>query len=230
MFTKLKWIFISVVLIGLLIILPIKFLTKPLPGELVEDLGRDHVTDIFDVKYNSDPPTSGPHFPIWAKRGIYDRLISDGYLIHSMEHGYVILWYDCTSNKAVTKRLPSFIEEVDAHDETTEESSDSGQLLKHMGLKQSGEMSFFTPNNQPDIEIPLPDEFNSEYCKSLVDDLSAFIDKFERVIVAPRIDMSHPIVLTAWNRVLKLDKFDEDRILEFIKSFHNKGPEKTVEN
>ena len=81
-----------------------KVFTRPLPGEAVPDMGRDHVTDIAGVNYNSNPPTSGPHFPVWAKRGVYDRFISDGYLIHSLEHGYIILSYDCT--KPITGHWP----------------------------------------------------------------------------------------------------------------------------
>ncbi len=32
--------------------------SKPLPGQKIADLGRDHVTDISDVTFNSNPPTS----------------------------------------------------------------------------------------------------------------------------------------------------------------------------
>jgi hypothetical protein len=57
--------------------------SQPLPGGEVEDQGRQHETDITDIKRNSNPPTSGPHFPIWAKPGVYTQVISDGYLIHT---------------------------------------------------------------------------------------------------------------------------------------------------
>ncbi len=218
---------VYVLLIGFLIFFVSKKLTETLSGEAISDLGRDHVTDIAGVVYNSNPPTSGPHFPIWAKKGVYDRLISDGYLIHSLEHGYVVIYYGCS------KLVPSAYQLVSnayAHDEPTNESSDSGQLLKHMKLKQTDKMSAFTPENAPEIEISLPDEFKSESCKSLVNQLSTFINKFERIIIVPRVGMDTEIALTAWNRIEKLDKFDSDRILNFIKDFHNKGPEKTAED
>src|SRR3989338_6969063 len=77
--------------------------SKPLPGQKIADLGRDHVTDISDVTFNSNPPTSGTHFPIWAKRGVYDRVLSDGYLSHSLEHGYIILSYNC-EKKVVSRQ------------------------------------------------------------------------------------------------------------------------------
>lgn len=218
-----------------------KQITKDIPGESVDDLGSEHVTDIADVIYNSNPPTSGKHFPMWAKKGVYDRLLSDGYLIHSLEHGYIIIWYDCTKSISTVELVTYFQSRSDklalfpifnvlAHDEPAEESTDSGQLLKHMKLKQTNEMSAFTPDNSPDIEISLPDEFKAESCKNLVSKLSEFVPKFERVIVVPRVGMDTAIALTAWNRIEKLDKFDESKILEFIKAFHNKGPEKTVED
>jgi hypothetical protein len=37
------------------------------------------------------------------------------------------------------------------------------------------------------------------------------------------------IALTAWRRIDKLNNVDKERIEAFIKTFHNKGPEKTVE-
>ena len=75
---------ILLVLLGGFIYWITKQTSKPIPGEAVTDLGREHVTDIFGIQYNSNPPTSGSHFPMWAKKGVYDRLISDGYLLHSL--------------------------------------------------------------------------------------------------------------------------------------------------
>lgn len=225
---KIIQITIYLLIIGVLVFLFVRKLAKPLPGELMEDLGGEHVTDIADVIYNSNPPTSGTHFPMWAKKGIYDRLISDGYLIHSMEHGYVILWYDCT--KKTISRKPYAVSQVLAHDDTAPESTDSGQLLKHMKLVQADEMSAFTPENAPAVEVELPEEFKSDSCKNLIEKLSEFVPSFERVIVIPRVGMDTEVALTAWTRIERLEKFDREKILEFIKAYHNKGPEKTVEN
>lgn len=202
-----------------------KELTKPLPGQLIKDLGREHVEDIAGIQYNSNPPTSGTHFPMWAKGGVYDRLISDGYLLHSLEHGYVIISYDCT--KPLTTQI--FISQVSAHDEPSKESSDSGELLKHMKLKVEGNMASFTPENQPEIEIELPEEFKNDMCKSLVEKLGEFPKKWDRVIVVPRVGMEKPLAVTAWTRIDYLDGFDKERIEKFISAYHNKGPEKTVE-
>lgn len=198
--------------------------TRKLPGEMVADMGRNHVTDIYGVEYNSNPPTSGPHFPVWAKPGVYDRFISSGYLIHSMEHGYVVIWYDCSKISS-----SGLIPTVSAHDEPGEESTDSGELLMHMKVQPTQEMSWFTPENPPEVEVELPDSFKSDSCKALVSELSGFTKVAQRVIVVPKLNLDTTIALTAWGRIDKMDSLDRARIEEFIKAFHNRGPEQTQE-
>lgn len=72
----------------------------------VSDLGRDHLkeSELGKVKYNSNPPTSGPHCcePTlggaghdWVTKGIYDKPLADGKLVHSLEHGYIIISFNC---------------------------------------------------------------------------------------------------------------------------------------
>ena len=48
--------------------------------------------------YNSDPPTSGPHYAEEANAQFYESnnyQFPGGYLVHNLEHGYVIFWYNC---------------------------------------------------------------------------------------------------------------------------------------
>ena len=220
-----KWIWLVVILVVLGIgYWVVREFTKPLPGQEVKDDGRTHVADIYGVKYSSNPPSSGPHFAIWAKPGVYDRLISDGYFIHSMEHGYVVIWYDC--DKLGTS---SIIKQVSAHDEPAKESTDSGELLMHMKATPQGDMSWFTPENPPDAEVELPESFKSDSCKNLVSQLSEFTKVAKRVIVVPRQNLDTVIAITAWGRIDKLDSVDRERIEAFIKAYHNRGPEQTVE-
>ena len=215
---------ISVVILVALGFLIYKKLSIPLPGQEVKDDGRTHVTDIYGVEYSSNPPSSGPHFAVWAKPGVYDRLISDGYFIHSMEHGYVVIWYDC--DKLGTS---SIIRQVYAHDEPAKESTDSGELLMHMKATPQGDMSWFTPENPPEVEVELPESFKSDSCKNLVSQLSEYTKIAKRVIVAPRLNMDSLIALTAWGRIDKMDSVDKERIEAFIKAYHNRGPEQTAE-
>ena len=50
-------------------------------------------------------------------------------------------------------------------------------------------------------------------------------ERYCRLIVAPYEGLESPIVLTAWNRIDRLEEFDRDRILRFIDAFIGKGPE-----
>jgi len=210
----------------------LKELFKPLPGTLYPDLGRDHVNDISDKEYNSNPPTSGPHFPAWAKKGVYDRVISDGYLIHSLEHGYIVISYDCTE-KFSSFHFPVSIVEAQGDKPVDEENQmEDGKEIKpltKMTVIPTDKKSWITPDDEPGIEVELPQEFNSDSCKSLVKDLSQFTNEWARVVVVPRVGMDHPIILTAWRRLETLDSVDKGKITDFIKAFHNRGPEQTME-
>jgi hypothetical protein len=223
-----KWALAAFILLSILGLgwLFYKDTTKPRPGTEVAEMGREHVTDIFGVNYNSNPPTSGSHFAVWAKKGSYDRVLSDGYLIHSLEHGYIVISYDCTKLRSSAFQL---VFSVLAHDEPAQESTDSGQILMHLKFGPKAGESWFTPENPPEKEVDLPAEFNSEECKSLVGKLESFTNDFQRVIVVPRLNLETPIVLTAWGRIEKLEDYDETKIREFIKAFENRGPEKTME-
>lgn len=81
------------------------FLREPAP-ELGEDVpimpDTTHVAEDTDPgPYNSDPPTSGKHYEATLNAGFYnDGDVSadypEGHLVHNLEHGYVIFWYNCS--------------------------------------------------------------------------------------------------------------------------------------
>ncbi len=87
--------------IGLLMIIGVSIWiyleSKPrhTPGEAITDLGRGHVPMGTQIFYNSNPPTSGTHYEIWTRAGIFDTPLDDRNLVHSLEHGYVIMSYNC---------------------------------------------------------------------------------------------------------------------------------------
>lgn len=54
-----------------------------------------HVPEDTFPAYATNPPSSGPHYPRWANFQEYDHPVLDGYLVHSMEHGAVVLYYRC---------------------------------------------------------------------------------------------------------------------------------------
>ena len=64
--------------------------------------GAEHRTPCSDIPYPHHPPTSGAHFSQWATFGAYDAPIPWGFLVHSMEHGGVVLAYHCESDADCT--------------------------------------------------------------------------------------------------------------------------------
>jgi hypothetical protein len=56
------------------------------------DTGRDHVPA---PSYQEDPPSGGDHLAAPASAGTYQvgNVPADGNLVHSLEHGFVILWH-----------------------------------------------------------------------------------------------------------------------------------------
>lgn len=65
------------------------------PGQTYENLGAEHITDgsTEHAPYNSNPPTSGPHWPQPAVWGIYKQKQPDERLIHNLEHGGIWISY-----------------------------------------------------------------------------------------------------------------------------------------
>jgi hypothetical protein len=86
----------------------------PRPGQDVPIQGRTHIpAGQPHDPYNSEPPSSGPHYDTPAQGGFYDQAPADEYLVHSMEHGYVIIWYNCAQFTGGTcDQLKSQIKDV----------------------------------------------------------------------------------------------------------------------
>lgn len=65
-----------------------------LPGEGFSSQGNIHIAlGTAHAPYNSNPPTSGWHPSNIANWGSYDELVPEELLVHNMEDGGVILWY-----------------------------------------------------------------------------------------------------------------------------------------
>lgn len=73
---------------------------RPAAGESFPIMvSSPHIPDDTDPgAYNSDPPTSGLHYAGELNPGFYDTneyQYPAGYLVHNLEHGYIIFWYNC---------------------------------------------------------------------------------------------------------------------------------------
>jgi hypothetical protein len=78
--------------------------TQPAVGESVAVMANtSHVPEGTDPgPYSTDPPTSGPHYANEMNAGFYNEGEQQspypaGYLVHNLEHGYVIFWYNCSA-------------------------------------------------------------------------------------------------------------------------------------
>jgi hypothetical protein len=61
------------------------------------NLGQQHISaGQAHAAYNSNPPTSGPHYPDPARWGIYDAPLPDETLVHNLEHGGIVVQYNCS--------------------------------------------------------------------------------------------------------------------------------------
>jgi hypothetical protein len=55
-----------------------------------------HVSFGVDVMYNSEPPSSGDHYPVWAAYQTWQHPLDYRNLVHNLEHGAIAFLYHCT--------------------------------------------------------------------------------------------------------------------------------------
>ena len=76
---------------------------RGLMGDTVVIASSAHVPDTAQPgPYNSNPPAGGTHYDTDYSEKFYKESdlanlpkYPEGYLVHSLEHGYVIFWYNC---------------------------------------------------------------------------------------------------------------------------------------
>lgn len=57
--------------------------------------GQTHLTLCSTTCYQTNPPSSGNHYPVWPVYKTYDAPVPWGFLVHGLEHGAVIVSYNC---------------------------------------------------------------------------------------------------------------------------------------
>jgi hypothetical protein len=133
--------------------------------EKLEDRGRSVLpVDTVHV-YDEAFPTSGPYDPIWANPGFYSTSRSPTLLVHSLERGYVVIYYD----------------------------------------------------------NPAPDVLNTLRLWA-----GLFHEDRDGIIVVPYPGLNETIVLTAWQKRLRLSQFNPSAAAAFIDAFRGHGPERQV--
>lgn len=61
--------------------------------------------------YNSDPPSSGPHYAQWAPWQWYDDPVRQTILVHNLEHGGVVIQYGSEVSESDVQELQSFYQD-----------------------------------------------------------------------------------------------------------------------
>lgn len=127
----------------------------------------DHVPPGTAVQYRTEPPTSGQHYSGVAPAGMHDQAVDPRLLVHNLEHGNVVIYYDRDA-------LPP----------------EAVERLRELTGRYRG--------------------------------------YWDGVLAVPRSDREHPLVLTAWTKMLRLKEFRPAAVDAFIDAYRGRGPEKPV--
>lgn len=106
--TNLMWGALGVIIVATVGLYFWQTTQSPAPvGEVVEIPANasDHIPEGEDPgPFPSNPPAGGHHYATEMDAGFYDENSSQaqlpypaGYIGHSLEHGYVVFWYNCAS-------------------------------------------------------------------------------------------------------------------------------------
>lgn len=133
--------------------------------ETGQDAGGGHVAPGQSVAYPDRFPTSGRHDPVSANPGVYDEVQPPTKLVHAIEHGMIVIYYDA----------------------------------------------------------PTPEVF-----ATLTEWAALYGDPWSGIVVTPAPGIGPEIVLTAWNRTLRLNPFEPAAAAAFIDRYRGRGPEHPV--
>jgi len=81
---------------------PQNTLVTPVPNE-----GWLHVPEGSTIRYQNNPPASGPHYPVWARYQEFTTTVARGYWVHNLEHGAVVFLHRPDAPAAVVDALRS---------------------------------------------------------------------------------------------------------------------------
>ena len=68
-----------------------------------------------DVRYRSDPPTSGRHHPVPAEDNAYAVSPDVRRIVHTLEHGRVVIWFDSDLPRQARAALKAFYSDDPHH-------------------------------------------------------------------------------------------------------------------
>ena len=124
-----------------------------------------HVAMCSSVTYATNPPSGGPHWPIWASRGKYTDPIRREMYGHNLEHGWIVLSYRCKG------ACPAI---VAALEQAFDEASDAYCIANGDGLSRV----LLTPD--PELDTPIAaSAWGATYTATCIDpaSIAGFIAK-----------------------------------------------------
>ena len=133
--------------------------------ERFPNLGRKHLDPGQTHRYRSAFPTSGPHDLVWVRPGFYGRPQKPTLLVHALEHGNVVVYYDQPGDAALA---------------------------------------------------------------ALRDWTELYGGQWDGLVVTPDRSLGQTVVLTAWRKLLRLDRFAATAGAAFIEAHRGRGPENSV--
>lgn len=88
---------VLLVIVALIVWVNVRGTASVGPVQRLPTQGNSHIPQgsVSPIEYNSTPPTSGPHYPGLAPWGIYREPIRYEQLIHNLEDGGVVIYYQC---------------------------------------------------------------------------------------------------------------------------------------
>ena len=79
--------------------------------EEFEAVGAEHIDEgASHAPYNSTPPTNGPHYEIASDVGFFTTPVEPERVVHNLEHGMIVIWYDPEAPQAVKNDIEAIVE------------------------------------------------------------------------------------------------------------------------
>jgi hypothetical protein len=80
--------------------------------ETHEDEGRGHIDDGSPTNYATQPPNSGAHYATTSEPGWHADPVAEGNVVHNLEHGQVVVWYDPNAPDDVIEQLETYVDDA----------------------------------------------------------------------------------------------------------------------
>jgi hypothetical protein len=74
----------------------------PVTIQSVTPPAAQHLAEGTAITWPTNPPSGGPHYPVWATWTVHASPVPRGYYVHNEEHGGVVLLYKCTDAMSCT--------------------------------------------------------------------------------------------------------------------------------